>query len=225
MLARLLGAFGFGRQRPLEPLEPDVSIDALNARPREDIDAMTSTCRDRDRRGIYAWYVSAKGREILSQAGLEVRHDGLVYIGSTWTSFRERTTQHVKSRGSRNLCETLTCVLGAIDPRPCGGDVERFMRDHFSVAVMPRPVRKRTSSARSIDLGWSPTQRHLREEEHRLIRDAEPCLNRTSRSTANAMRITELCERARAAANRRPGIRERAAALASFVLRPFRADR
>ena len=214
MLARLLGAFGFSRQRPLEP--PDISIDALNALPREDIDAMMSTCPDRDKRGIYAWYVSAKGREILSKAGLDVRHDRLVYVGSTWTSFRERTTQHVKS----DLCETLTCVLGAIDPRPCGGDVERFMRGHFSVAVMPRLVRKRT-----IGLGRSPTQRHLREEEHRLINDAKPCLNRTSRSTANAKLITELCERAGAAANRRPGIRERAAALASFVLRLFRADR
>lgn len=215
MLARLLGALGFGRQRPL-----DVSIDALNARPREDIDAMMSTCRDRHRRGIYAWYVSAKGREVLSQAGLEVRRDGLVYIGSTWTSFRERTIQHVKSRGSRNLCETLTSVLGAIDPRPCGGDVERFMRDHFSVAVMPRPIRPRSKESRLV----SPTQRHLRKEEHRLIRDAEPCLNRTSRSTANAKRITEL-ELARAAASRCPGIRERAAALANFILRPFRADR
>ena len=181
---------------------------------------MTSTSRDRDRRGIYAWYVSAKGREFLSQAGLEVRRDGLVYIGSTWTSFRKRTTQHV----SRDLRETLTCVLGAIDPRPCGGNVERFMRDHLRLAVIPRPVRKRTSSTRSV-LGWSPTQRHLRKEEHQLIRAAEPCLNRTSRNTANAKRITELlCERARVATNRRPGIRERAAALASSVLRPFRAD-
>ena len=32
-------------------------------------------------------------------------------------------------------------------------------------------------------------------------------------------------ERGSAATSRRPGIRERAAALASFVLRPFRADR
>ena len=220
MLARLLGAFGLGRTASSRTSRtgPDVSIDALNARPREDIDAMTSTFRDRNRRGIYAWYVSAKGREILTQAGLKVRCDGLVYIGSTWTSFRERTTQHVKSRGSRNLCETLTCVLGAIDPRPCGGDVERFMRDHFSVAVMPMPVRERRSDARS---GRSPTQRHLRVEEYRLIRDAEPCLNRTSRSTANAKRLAELYERA----SRRPSIRERAAALARFVLQPFRADR
>ena len=221
MLARLFGRLGLARRRPLEPPgELDVSIDALNALPRESIDAMTATCRDRDRRGIYAWYVSAKGRDILSQAKLEVRRDGLVYIGSTWTSFRERTTQHK----SRNLCETLTCILDAIDPRPCGRDVERFMRDHLSVAVMPRPVRKRSSSALSADLGWSPTQRRLRKEEHRLIRDAEPCLNRTSRNTANAKRITELFERARAVANRRPGIRERATALASFVGGLFRAD-
>ena len=211
MLARLLGALGFGRQRPL-----DVSIDALNARPREDIDAITSTCRDRHRRGIYAWYVSAKGREILSQAGLKVRHDGLVYIGSTWTSFCERTNQHVNSRGSGNLCETLTFVLGA--PRPCDGDVKRFMRDHFSVAVMPVLVRNPTFSA-----GRSPTQRRLRKEEHRLIRNAEPCLNRTSRSTANAKQINKL--ELAWAASQRPGIRERAAALASFILRPFRADR
>ncbi|MCY4026884.1 MAG: hypothetical protein OXH75_11310 [Acidobacteria bacterium] len=178
-----------------------------------------TTGRGRDRRGIYAWYVSAKGRKLLSQAGLKVRCDGLVYIGSTWTGFRKRTTQHV----SRDLCETLTCVLGAIDPKPCDGDVKRFMRDHFSVAVMPVLVRPPSDPS----AGRSPTQRRLRKEEHRLIRDAEPCLNRTS-STENAKRIAELA-RARAAASRRPGIRERArehaAALASFVLRPFRADR
>ena len=97
------------------------------------------------------------------------------------------------------------------------------MRDHLSVAVMPRPVRKRTSSALSAVLGRSPTQRRLRKEEHRLIKDAEPCLNRTSRNTANAKRITELFN-ARAAANRRPGIRERVTALASFVGGLFRPD-
>ena len=221
MLASLFGRLGLARRRPFKrPEEPDVSVDALNALPRESIDALTATRRDRARRGIYAWYVDSKGRAILSQAKLEVRPDGLVYIGSTWTSFRERTTQH-KNRG---LSETLTCVLGAIDPKPCGGDVERFMRDHLSVAVMPRPVRKRTSSVLSADLGWSPTQRRLRKEEHRLIQDAEPCLNRTSRTTANAKRITELFERARAAANRRPGIRERATALVSLLRWPFRAD-
>ena len=216
MLAGLFDRLGLARRRPSERQEePVVSVDALNALPRESIDAMTATSRDRDRRGIYAWYIDTKGRTILSQTKLEVRADGLVYIGSTWTSFRERTTQHK----SRDLCETLTCVLGAIDPRPCGGDVERFMRDHLSVAVMPRPVRKRTSLS-----GWSPTQRRLRKEEHRLINDAKPCLNRTSRNTPNAKRITELYERARAAANRRPGIRERTTALASLVCGLFRAD-
>ena len=95
---------------------------------------------------------------------------------------------------------------------------------HLSVALMPRPVRKRTSSVLSAGLGWSPTQRRLRKEEHRLIRDAKPCLNRTNRNTANAKRITELFERARVTANRRPGIRERATALASLVGGLFRAD-
>ena len=221
MLASLFSRLGFARRRPFErPEEPDVSVDALNALPRESIDALTGTSRDRARRGIYAWYVDSKGRAILSQAKLQVRPDGLVYIGSTWTSFRERTTQH-KSRGLR---ETLTCVFGAIDPKPCGGDVERFMRDHLSVAVMPRPVRKRTSYVLFADLGWSPTQRRLRKEEHRLIKDAKPCLNRTSRTTANAKRVTELFERARAATNRRPSIMERATALTSFVGAPFGAD-
>ena len=221
MLASLLGRLGLARRRPSEPPEePDVSIDALNGLPRESIDAMTATSRDRSRRGIYAWYVNAKGRDILSQAKLEVRPDGLVYIGSTWTSFRERTAQH-KNRGLR---ETLTCVLGAIDPRPCGGDVERFMLDHLRVAVMPRPIRKRRSSVLSAEFGWSPTQRRLRKEEHRLIKAAEPCLNRTSRTTANAKRITELFERTRAVATRRRSIRERATALVSLVGGLFRPD-
>lgn len=228
MLGRLfvrlgLARLGLARRRPSEsPEEREVSVDTLNALPRWSIDAMTATCRDRDRRGIYAWYVSAKGRGILRRAKIEVRPDGLVYIGSTWTSFRERTTQHVKSRGSRNLCETLKCVLGAVDPRPCGGDVERFMHDHFKVAVMPRPVRRRTSSALSAIFGWSPTQRRLRKEEHRLIDDTKPCLNRTSRNTANAKRIAELFERAGVAASPHRSIGERVAALVGFDSRPSR---
>ena len=120
MLARLFGSLGFGRQRPPEPLEPEVPTDTLDARPREDVDSMMTTRRKRGQRGIYAWYADAEGQDILRRAGLCVRRDGLVYVGSTAISFRKRIRAHVKGPGSGNLCETLKCVLGAIDPNPYG---------------------------------------------------------------------------------------------------------
>ena len=193
MLERL---FGFGRQRP----QPDVSLDTLGARPREDVNFMMSIRRKRGQRGIYAWYADAGGQEILRQADLCVRRDGLVYVGSTTTSFRERIRAHVMDQGSGNLSETLKCVLGAISPNPYGGDVEELMRTHFKVAVMPRRVRKRRFFAGRR--GRSSTELRLREEERQLIReaDAEPgLLNRDRPSTMNAKRIAELCERAKPA--------------------------
>ena len=60
MLERL---FGFGRQRP----QPDVSLDTLGARPREDVNFMMSIRRKRGQRGIYyTWYADAGGQDVLS---------------------------------------------------------------------------------------------------------------------------------------------------------------
>ena len=170
------------------PLGTGVSIRALSARPRENIETIFENRRKRGQRGIYAWYADAKGREVLRQAKLDVRDDGLVYIGMTTRSFRKRTRGHVKSRRSGNLCETLNGVLGALEPKPFGGDVEKFMRGHFTVAVIPIRMRRRRSS-----------EQELRKEEHELIRDAEkeePGLLNRRPSTRNGKRVGELCERA-----------------------------
>ena len=158
---------------------------------------MMTTRRKRGQRGIYAWYADAGGQDILRQADLCVRRDGLVYVGSTAISFRERTRAHVKDQGSGNLCETLKCVLGAINPKPYGGKVEEFMRTHFTVAVIPKRVRRRRFFAQRR--GLSSSEQRLRDAEHQLIRDseeAEPGLLNRRPSTLNAKRIAKLRERA-----------------------------
>ena len=84
-----------------------------------------------DNRGIYGWYADGRARTVLRQAGLSVRDDGLVYIGKTKVSFRQRVFgQHINgSVENSTLRKTLRGVLIATDSQATGADVSRFHAD------------------------------------------------------------------------------------------------
>ena len=153
-----------------------VSIDALGEGPRWHVESFNrANCPDLHRRGIYAWYADARGLELLRQAGLRVRPDGLVYVGMTSRSFEERVLgDHIIS--TSNLHRTLTCVIAAVSPKQIGRGIKELMGAHFEVAVAPMRMR-------------------IRSTEHRLIAEAEPCLNRRGLNNENTKRITQLCQK------------------------------
>lgn len=131
-----------------------------------------------DKRGLYAWYADAHGQDVLREAGLYVRRDGLAYVGMTQASFAKRLRQHI----DRDLRGLLTCVHGG---GPSSDSVEGLLR-HFTVAMTPLQVRfafrLRVSSVESS-----------------IIEEAEPCLNRKDvpSHSPNRRRLTELIERAK----------------------------
>ena len=150
-----------------------VSIDALSERPRYRVGSFNgANCPDLHRRGIYAWYSDALGLELLGKAGLQVRSE-LVYVGMTSKSFEGRVLRdHIIS--TSNLHRTLTCVVADVSPTQVGRGIKEFMSEHFEVAVMPMRAR-------------------IPSTERLLIKEAEPCLNRTGLDNANTKRISELC--------------------------------
>ena len=90
-------------------------------------------------RGIYAFFASPAARERIRAAGLSVGDDGLVYIGKTNGSFRERLSHH--RTGASNLGRSLRSVLSYCASRwHCTAarpdDVSRFIRSHFRVAML-----------------------------------------------------------------------------------------
>ena len=121
------------------------------------------------RRGIYAWYADSRAQAVLRGTDLDVRPDGLVYIGMTkrtGRSFRKRLRQHIqRGAGDGDLRRKLSWVLYA-SPDPAGADVDEFMRDHFTAVTIPMRVRPR------------PGEESISDAELRLIGDAKPCLNR-----------------------------------------------
>ena len=164
-----------------------VSTRALTAQPRKDIDTVLNNRRKRGQRGIYAWFADSEAQDVLRQAKLRVRRDGLVYIGITTTSFRERTSHHVRNWRSGNLCVTLHWAIGVAGAKRYGGDVEEFMHAHFTVAVIAKQVRRRRRC-----------EQQLKDEERQLICDAEkaePGLLNRRPSTSNGQRIDQACER------------------------------
>ena len=168
------------------PLDFSVSIRALIAQPRKKIGTVLNNRRKRGQRGIYAWFADSEAQDVLRRAKLRVRRDGLVYIGITTTSFRERTSHHVRNRRSGNLCVPLHWALGVAGAKRYGGGVEEFMRDRFTVAVIAKQVRR---GRRCEQLG---------DDERRLIldaEDAEPGLLNRRPSTSNGQRIDRACER------------------------------
>ena len=169
------------------PSDFSVSTRVLIAQPRKHIDTVLNNRRKRGQRGIYAWFADSEAQDVLRRAKLRVRRDGLVYIGITTTSFRERTSHHVHNWRSGNLCVTLHWAIGVAGAKRYGGDVREFMRTHFTVAVIAKQVRRRRRC-----------EQQLRDEEHQLIlaaEDAEPGLLNRRPSTSNGKRIDRACER------------------------------
>ena len=105
---------------------------------------------------------------MLRGAGLDVRPDGLVYVGMTkekGRTFRKRLRQHIRGDGDADLHRKLRWILDA-NPDPAGADLDEFMREHFTAHTLPMRVRP------------LPGEESISHTERRLIEDAEPCLNR-----------------------------------------------
>ena len=139
-----------------------------------------------DKRGLYAWYADAQAREVLREAGLYVRCDGLAYVGMTKRCFARRLEEHIdpnRARKLKDLRGILTCVHGG---SPSSDGVEGLLH-HFTVAMTPLKVR-------------FAFERRVSAAERDIIAVTEPCLNRqeVSRNSPNRRRLTELMERARA---------------------------
>lgn len=136
----------------------------------------------RGRRGIYAWYADTRAQAVLRGAELDVRPDGLVYVGMTkqkGRTFRKRLRQHIRGAGDADLRRKLRWILDA-SPDPAGADLDEFMREHFTARTLPVPVRP------------LPGEESISDAELRLIKEAEPCLNRKGLNTPNVRRLHQL---------------------------------
>lgn len=178
MLTRLLTRLA--RQVPVF-----VTVEALGRSRRWSVESVKSSSADHlNKEGLYAWYADAHGQDVLREAGLYVRHDGLAYVGMTG-KFARRLEEHIdcnRARKLKDLCGVLTCVLGG---HSSSDGVEQLLR-HFTVAMTPvRFARKR--------------KEHVLRAERRIIEEAEPCLNLqwVSKASPNFKRLTELKERAK----------------------------
>ncbi len=145
----------------------------------------------RGRRGIYAWYADTRAQAVLRGAGLDVRPDGLVYVGMTkekGRTFRKRLRQHIRGAGDADLHRKLRWILYA-SPDPAGADPDEFMREHFTGRTLPMRVRP------------LPGEKSISDAECRLIKKAEPCLNRKGLpdDTPNVRRLHQLRADAEAA--------------------------
>ena len=159
------------------PATPQVPHLALSAVPVDSVTAHPTW----PGRGVYAFFASPAARERLRAAGLSVADDGLVYVGRTLNSFRERLSHHIT--GTSNLGRSLRSVLsycasGWRCPVATPTDVSRFMRAHFRVAMLP------LDDAAMINAS-----------EGRLIRASSPPLNLAGVSNANSRRLDHLRKR------------------------------
>ena len=131
-------------------------------------------------RGIYLWYADRRARAVLSAAGLRVRRDGLVYIGKTMASFRQRVVSaHIKgTRDKSGVRATLRGILAKSWLPARREDVDRFMRAHFTVAL--QPVR----------------EGRIDSTEKQFIDEYKPCFNlKDNPCSHNPDRVRELRER------------------------------
>ena len=124
-------------------------------------------------RGIYAFFASDTAQALLRRAGLSVGEDGLVYIGQTKNSFRQRLTNHLT--GTSNLRNSLKSILSHMGSRAARADVSRFMRSHLRVGMLS------LDDAAAIDA-----------VEARLIRAKSPPLNTAGVSNGNTKRLKQL---------------------------------
>ena len=129
--------------------------------------------------GIYAWYADRDGQTALREAGLTVRDDGLVYIGSATKSYDYRIVRcHLRGtvrnhpRGVHGYGSTLRRSLAGVLFETTGRASERqvtdFMNARLQVALRPMEA---------VDIG---------REESELIRKYEPTLNIKGLSNDNA---------------------------------------
>jgi hypothetical protein len=124
-------------------------------------------------RGIYAFFASDTAQALLRRAGLSVGDDGLVYIGQTKNSFRQRLSNHFT--GTSNLRSSLRSILSHVGSKAARADVSRFMRSNFRVAML-----------------WIDDATVIDTVEARLIRATSPPLNRAGVSNANTKRLKQL---------------------------------
>ena len=180
MLTRLLNRF-------LDGWPEFVAVESLGRPRRWDVESLRSSSPDHlDKRGLYAWYADAQAREVLCEAGLYVRRDGLAYVGMTKRCFARRLEEHIdpnRARKLKDLRGILTCVHGG---SPSSDGVEGLLH-HFTVAMTPLKVR-------------FAFKKRVLAKERRIIEEAEPCLNReyVSRNSSNLKRLNDLKERAKA---------------------------
>ena len=124
-------------------------------------------------RGVYAFFASDTAKALLRRAGLRVGDDGLVYIGQTKNSFRQRLSNHLT--GTSTLRSSLKSILSHVGSRAARADVSRFMRSHLRVAMLS------IDDAAVIDT-----------VEARLIRTTSPPLNTAGVGSANTKRLKQL---------------------------------
>ena len=124
-------------------------------------------------RGIYAFFASDTAQALLRRAGLSVGDDGLLYIGQTKNSFRQRLSNHFT--GTSNLRSSLRRILSHTGSTAARADVSRFMRSNLRVAMLS------LDDAAVID-----------RVEARLIRASSPPLNTAGVSNANTRRLKQL---------------------------------
>ena len=124
------------------------------------------------RRGIYAWYADRDGQSVLNMAGLKVRSDGLVYVGSATESFDYRIVRcHLQGtvrnhpRGVRGYGSTLRHSLAGVLFKTTGRASEQQVT-HFMDAHLQVALKAMNASAESIH-----------REESKLIQRYEPALN------------------------------------------------
>ena len=124
-------------------------------------------------RGIYAFFASDTAQALLRRAGLSVGDDGLVYVGQTKNSFRQRLTNHFT--GTSNLRSSLRSVLSHVGSKTARADVSRFIRSNLKVAMLS------LDDVTVID-----------NVEARLIRSTSPPLNTAGVNNANTKRLQQL---------------------------------
>ena len=124
-------------------------------------------------RGIYAFFASDTAQALLRRAGLSVGDDGLVYIGQTKNSFRQRLSNHFT--GTSNLRSSLRSILSHVGSKAARADVSRFMRSNFRVAML-----------------WIDDATVIDTLEARLIRATSPPLNTAGVSNANTKQLKQL---------------------------------